>query len=88
MMPYEVINSYFKIIFMAYWNHFSKYKHSRIKFSDLNIGDKFRNDFHDGNRRRKDIICIKIGSLLYIEERNKKEHSLFSSENYEVSSFL
>jgi len=72
---------------MSYYNHFSKEKYKQIMFSSLNVGDKFRQDFFSKGRRRANIICIKTGELGYIEERSKKKHTLYSAENYQVSSF-
>ena len=60
---------------MARYNHFSKQEFKVIRFVDLEIGDKFRKDFFNGNKRRKDIICVKTGKLTYIEQRSKKEHN-------------
>jgi hypothetical protein len=73
---------------MAYYNHFAERKYKSIKFINLEIGDKFRNDFFKGKRRRKYIICIKTGELTYIEQYSKKEHEyLFVDENTMVNSF-
>jgi len=72
---------------MAYWNHFAKNKYKQIMFSSLNVGDKFRKDSFKNKRRRTDIICIKTGELSYMEERSKKEHTLFSVDKLTVSSF-
>jgi hypothetical protein len=73
---------------MAYWNHFSPKKYTSIKFMDLNIGDKFRNDFFKNKRRRADIICVKTGELTYIEQKSKKEHKyLFVNSDTDVYSF-
>lgn len=73
---------------MARYNHFAKQKYKQIMFSSLNVGDKFRNDFFKNKRRRTDIICVKTGDLCYIEERSKKEHTLYSAEMYQVSSYV
>lgn len=74
---------------MAYWNHFAERKYKEILFTDLKVGEKFRKDFFNGNRRRKDIICIKTGEMDFIEERSKKVHTFkLYPENYKVSSFL
>lgn len=73
---------------MARYNHFSKQEFKVIRFVDLDIGDKFRKDFFNGNKRRKDIICIKTGKLTYIEERSKKERSYkFMGDNIVVKSY-
>lgn len=73
---------------MAYWNHFAKRRFKEIRFQDVPVGGKFRDDFFNGNRRRKDIICIKTGELTYIEARSKKERSYIRvDENVTVSSF-
>ena len=60
---------------MARYNHFSKQEFKPIPFQKLEIGEKFRKDFFKGNRRRKDIICVKTGQLTYIEQRSKTEHA-------------
>ena len=72
---------------MARYNHFGLQKHKQIMFLSLEVGDKFRQDFFKNGRRRKDIICVKTGELSYIEEKSKKEHTLYSAEIYQVSSF-
>jgi len=73
---------------MAYWNHFSESKYEAILFNSLKIGEKFRNNFWKGKRRRRDIICIKTGELSSIEEKSKKEHTMmFLPDNYYVQSF-
>lgn len=72
---------------MTRWNHFAPIKYARINFSELKIGDRFRNDFWHRGRRRADIICIKTGELSYIEQRSKREHTLFSVSNYTVYSY-
>jgi len=73
---------------MSNWNNFVNRRYKEVLFSELKIGDKFRNDFFDGKRRRKDIICIKIGDMEFIEERSKKIHKFkLYPENYKVCSF-
>lgn len=76
---------------MAYWNHFSDKKYNQIKFSSLNIGDKFRNDFFNGKRRRTNIVCIKLSGTEYQEFKSKKIHKFFNAElakNTEVYSLM
>jgi hypothetical protein len=73
---------------MARYNHFSKQEFKVIRFVDLEVGDKFRKDFFKGNRRRKDIVCIKTGKLTYIEEKSKKERSYkIMGDNIVVKSY-
>jgi len=72
---------------MAYWNHFAESNYSRVKFGDLKVGDKFRNDFFKNGRRRPVVICIKTSKTTFIEQKSKKEHKLFSADSYEVYSF-
>ena len=72
---------------MAYWNHFSDRKYGRIKFQTLSVGDKFRQDFWQGKRRRLDIICIKTGPDCFVEQKSKREHTIRIPENYECSSY-
>lgn len=55
-------------------------------FKDLAINDKFRVGKWRG-KRRSVVIAIKTGEKTYIEERSKKETSLFSVDNYEVYAF-
>ena len=71
---------------MAYWNHFVEDTRTKVMFKDLNVGDKFRVGKWRGNRRSV-VIAIKTGEKSYIEERSKKEHSLFSVDNYQVYAF-
>ena len=71
---------------MAYWNHFSEDTRTKIMFKDLTVGDKFRVGKWRG-KRRSVVIAIKTGEKTYIEERSKKETSLFSVDNYEVYAF-
>lgn len=73
---------------MARYNHFSLKKYVQISFSDLNVGDKFRNDFHDKNtkRRRRDVVCVKTGYLTYEELRSREPRSFFK-EDANVSSY-
>ena len=62
---------------MARWNHFVEQKYKSILFSSLNVGDKFRRDFGQTRpiKYRRDIVCVKTGTLTYVEKRSKKEHS-------------
>ena len=55
-------------------------------FKSLAIGDKFRVVKWRG-KRRSVVIAIKTGEKTYIEERSKKETSLFYVDNYEVYAF-
>lgn len=71
---------------MAYWNHFSDCTRTKVMFKDLAIGDAFRVAKWKGGKRRV-MIAVKTGDKTYIEERSKKETSLFSVDNYEVYSF-
>lgn len=72
---------------MSRYNHFSKKIYLDVLFSDVQIGSLFRNDFHLGGRRRKDIICVRTGELTYIEQSSKKEHTIHSVDNFTVSSY-
>ena len=73
---------------MTRYNHFSKQEFKVIRFVDLEIGDKFRKDFFNGNKRRKDIICVKTGKLTYIEKRSKKQRSYkLMGDNIVVKSY-
>ena len=71
---------------MAYWNHFAEDTRTKIMFKDLAVNDKFRVVKWRG-KRRSVVIAIKTGEKTYIEERSKKETSLFSVDNYEVYAF-
>lgn len=74
------------LLIMAYWNHFAEDTRTKIMFKDLAIKDKFRVVKWRG-KRRSVVIAIKTGEKTYIEERSKKETSLFSVDNYEVYAF-
>ena len=55
-------------------------------FKDIAVGNKFRvAKWREGKRRV--VVAVKTGEKTYIEERSKKETSLFSVDNYEVYSF-
>lgn len=60
---------------MAYYNHFTGRKYKQIRFNDVPIRGRFRSDFFNGKRRRKDIICVRTGELTYKEEKSGKERS-------------
>jgi hypothetical protein len=64
---------------MSRYNHFSKKEYSPICFGQLEVGEKFRNDFFTGKRRRKDIVCIKTGDLSYKELKSGRDYKVFSS---------
>lgn len=53
----------------------------------MNIGDKFRQDFHRGKRRRQDIICVKSGVDTFFEQKSKAEHVIIPNSDYECSSY-
>ena len=72
---------------MAYWNHFAEDTRTKIMFKDLAINDKFRVGKWRGKRRSL-VIAIKTGEKTYIEERSKKETSLYLVDNYEVYALL
>lgn len=65
---------------MARYNHFSNYNYKQIMFSSVIVGGKFRRDFFKNGRRRANIVCKKTGTLSYIEERSKKEHTFLITE--------
>jgi hypothetical protein len=71
---------------MSRYNHFSKETYAPICFGSLNNGDKFRMDKFKGNRRRKDIIMIKLSDLSYKELKSGKEYKLYHSA-FDVQSF-
>ena len=59
---------------------------SRIHFSNIKIGDKFRKDFFNRGKTRNDVVCIKTGKTAFMEEWNKREHT-YPSDDFFVTSF-
>jgi len=69
---------------MSRYNHFSEQIYSSINFGQLMVGDMFRMDKFNGNRRRKDVIMVKTSRFSYEELKSKKEYNTISS-NFNVS---
>lgn len=55
-------------------------------FVGLSVGEKFRKDFFKNGKQRTDVVCIKTGELSFMEEWNKKEHTV-PGAIFEVSSY-
>lgn len=70
---------------MSWFNHFSECPYEQIMFKDLKVGEEFRRGKHTGNHCCY-ILCVKSGELTYTEKKSKKEHQLFSADNYTVYS--
>ncbi len=62
---------------MSRYNHFAIDNRERVKFSDLEIGDKFRCDFKGF---RRNIVCVKTGLLSKKELRSGKEYTSVSDQ--------
>ena len=72
---------------MARYNHFGVHKYKQVLFSELAIGDKFRNYFNR-NGRSSLVVCIKTGELEYQEQKSGKVHKmLFIPQDHYVSSY-
>lgn len=71
---------------MSRYNHFSKEKYEAVSFDSLANGQKFRMDKRAGNRRRNDIVMVKLSHSTYKELKSGKEyHATFSG--FDVRSY-
>lgn len=64
---------------MAYWNHFADFEYDRVLFSELKVGDLFRDYRFSGKRRRGFIVMIKVSETEYMEQKSKEMHGFFNA---------
>lgn len=64
---------------MSRYNHFADVKYEPVRFSALQVGDKFRMAKWKGKTRRY-LIMIKTGELSYVELKANIENALFNSD--------
>jgi len=64
---------------MSRYNHFAPPQYDSLLFKDIGIGEKFRSG-------KNLVICIKTGELTYMEQRSKKQKTIYSTDGFRVLS--